>query len=183
MYVTRWVAAAAVCSLAATTAAAQQPATPTDAAKLPPPAAKYEGVWPKTLPQPATAGQAPPPARWSEQDVALARARCAVLLEGLDLVALPNAPLSEGIDCGTAAPMQLVSIGSNPQIALSPPPVLTCDMIAALHKWLQRDVQPLARKQVAAQRARPGQCPRHRRVHDREGPDGRCARRLGPDRA
>jgi hypothetical protein len=28
--------------------------------------------------------------------------------------------------------------------------MLTCDMIAALHKWLQRDVQPLARKHLGA---------------------------------
>jgi hypothetical protein len=46
--------------------------------------------------------------------------------------------------------MRLVSIGSNPQIAFSPPPALTCDMIAALHNWLQRDVQPLARKHLGA---------------------------------
>jgi hypothetical protein len=153
MYVTRWVAAAAVCALVTAPAAfAQQPAKAPDAAKLPPPAAKYEGVWPKTLPQPGAAGQAPPPAlaRWSEQDIELARARCAVLLKGLDLVAVPAAPMSEGKECGTAAPMQLVSIGSNPQISLSPPPLLTCDMIAALHAWLQKDVQPLARKHLGA---------------------------------
>jgi hypothetical protein len=153
MDVTRWVAAAAVCALAITPAAlAQQPAKGAEAANLPPPAAKYQGVWPKTLPQPGSAGQGPPPApaQWSEQDIELARARCAVLLKGLDVVAVPSAPIREGRECGTAAPMQLVSIGSNPQVALSPPPVLTCDMIAALHKWLQRDVQPLARKHLGA---------------------------------
>ena len=58
--------------------------------------------------------------------------------------------MREGTECGTAAPMRLVSIGSNPQIAFSPPPALTCDMIAALHRWLQRDVQPLARKHLGA---------------------------------
>ena len=58
--------------------------------------------------------------------------------------------MREGTECGTAAPMRLVSIGSNPQIAFSPPPALTCDMIAALHQWLQRDVQPLARKHLGA---------------------------------
>ena len=44
--------------------------------------------------------------------------------------------------------MQLVSVGSNPPITFSPPAILTCDMIAALHKWLQSEVQPLARKHL-----------------------------------
>ncbi len=90
------------------------------------------------------------PAAWSKQDIELAQARCTALLKGLDVVAVPDSPMREGTECGTAAPMRLVSIGSNPQIAFSPPPALTCDMIAALHRWLQRDVQPLARKHLGA---------------------------------
>ena len=58
--------------------------------------------------------------------------------------------MREGTECGTAAPMKLVSIGKSPQVALSPPPIVTCDMIAALHRWLERDVQPLARKHLGA---------------------------------
>ncbi len=126
-------------------------APPPDAGKLPPPAAKYEHAWPKTLPQ-GKAAEAPPqaPAEWSKQEIELAQARCTALLKGLDVVAVPDTPIREGTECGTAAPMRLVSIGSNPQIAFSPPPALTCDMIAALHQWLQRDVQPLARKHLGA---------------------------------
>ena len=41
---------------------------------------------------------------------------------------------------------------------LSPPVDLTCDMIAALHKWVQQDVQPLARKHLGAP-ARPHRRP------------------------
>lgn len=154
MYVTRWVAAAAICALAAKSAALAQPAPAKapEAAKLPPPAAKYEGAWPKTLPPPAPAAKAAPAvqARWTDQEIELARARCTALLKGLDLVVVPNPPISDGKECGTAAPMQLISIGSNPQVALTPPPVLTCDMIAAMHKWMQKDVQPLARKHLGA---------------------------------
>ena len=87
---------------------------------------------------------------WSAQDIQLAQARCAVLLKGLDVVAVPESPLREGGECGAPAPMRLVSIGKNPQVSFSPPPILTCDMIAQLHKWVQRDVQPLARKFLAA---------------------------------
>jgi hypothetical protein len=149
MYVTRSAIAAALCALATTsTALAQQPALP-EAGKLPLPAAKYEGVWPKTLPQGKPA-EAMAPAEWTKQDIELATARCAALLKGLDLVAVPEAPFREGTECGTPAPRKLISIGSNPQIALSPPPVLTCDMIAGLHRWLEREVQPLARKHLGA---------------------------------
>jgi hypothetical protein len=87
---------------------------------------------------------------WSEQDIQLAQARCTVLLKGLDVVAVPAGPLREGSECGAPAPMRLISVGKEPQVAFSPPPTLTCDMIAALHKWVQRDVQPLARRLLAA---------------------------------
>ena len=96
---------------------------------------------------PAAAGQDP---GWSAQDIQLAQARCAALLKGLDVVAVPEPPLREGSDCGAPAPVRLISLGKAPQVAFSPPPTLTCDMVAALHKWLERDVQPLARKVLAA---------------------------------
>jgi hypothetical protein len=95
----------------------------------------------------------PPPASWSKQEIEAAKAHCATLLNGLDLVAVPVEPIREVRDddaCGAPAPMQLVSIGSSPKIVFSPPATLTCDMIAGLHKWLTRDVQPLARKHLGA---------------------------------
>jgi hypothetical protein len=146
MHVARWAVVAVSCALAVVPAALGQPAA--TAAGQPPPAAKDLGAWPSTV----SRDKAEPPAAtaWPAQDIALARARCAALLRKLDLVAVPEQPLREGAECGTPAPMRLVSIGSNPQVALSPPPVLTCDMIAALHKWLLQDVQPLARKHLGA---------------------------------
>ena len=140
MYVIRWAAAAAFCAFCVTSnATAQQ-------VPAPPAAAKYEKAWPVVLP----GAEAQPQAEWSKQDIELAQARCTALLKGLDVVAMPDAPLREQDDCGNPAPMRLVSIGSHPQVAFSPPPTVTCDMIAALHKWLQRDVQPLARKHLGA---------------------------------
>jgi hypothetical protein len=151
MHVIRW-AAAASCVLAfAPIAAAQQTLPSPEAGRLPPPAASYKGVWPKTSsdikPAEPPASQ---PVEWSKQEIELAVARCSALLKGLDLVAVPEAPFREGKECGAPAPLKLVSIGSNPQIALAPPAVLTCDMIAALHKWLEVEVQPLARKHLGA---------------------------------
>jgi hypothetical protein len=87
---------------------------------------------------------------WSARDIEEGRARCAAMLKGLDVVAEPAPPIREGAACGAPAPMQLISIGSSPKITFSPPALLTCDMIAALHKWLTRDVQPLARQHLGA---------------------------------
>lgn len=151
MHVTRWATAAVLCAFATSSVAvAQQAPPPAEAAKLPPPAAKYEHVWPKVLPQGKAETPAQAPAEWTKQEIELAQARCTAMLKGLDVVALPDTAIREGTECGTPAPMRLLSIGSNPQIAFSPPPALTCDMIAALHLWLQRDVQPLARKHLGA---------------------------------
>jgi hypothetical protein len=152
MYVIRWAAAVVFCVLASGSAAlAQQAVSQSNAGKLPRPAATYEQAWPKILPQGNAREPTPQaPTEWSRQDVELAQARCAVLLKGLNVVAVPDAPIRDGDECGAPAPMRLVSVGSNPQIAFSPPPALTCDMIAALHKWLERDVQPLARKHLGA---------------------------------
>src|SRR5690606_10054933 len=114
-----------------------------------PPAADYDASWPVVLkPSAPRAPSAPVPVRWSRQDIELAQARCAALLDGLELVAEPAEPIRERAACGAPAPMRLISIGSDPPVAFSPPAVLTCDMIAGLHRWLQEDVQPLARRHL-----------------------------------
>lgn len=97
--------------------------------------------------QPAAAAG---PAGWSAEDIALARARCTFLLKGLNVVAVPEPPLREGAECGTPAPMKLITVGRNPEVALSPPPTVTCDLIAAIAKWVEADLQPLARKHLGA---------------------------------
>ncbi|RZI39706.1 extensin, partial [Herbaspirillum sp. HC18] len=57
----------------------------------------------------------------------------------------------ESGQCGTAAPMKLVSIGTGTQqVTFSPPPLVTCDLIAGLAKWLRQDLQGLARKHLGA---------------------------------
>jgi hypothetical protein len=134
----------AVCLLLTAPACAQGVAAGPEAAARPRPAQ------PAVQAAAANLGGAKAAGDWSPQDIQLAQARCAVLLKGLEVVAVPEAPLREGSDCGTPAPMRLISIGKAPQVAFSPPPTLTCDMIAALHKWLQADVQPLARKVMGA---------------------------------
>src|SRR5215470_16250860 len=48
-------------------------------------------------------------AGWTPAEVERARAQCSAALRGLDAVVLAAAPLREGRDCGTPAPMQLIS--------------------------------------------------------------------------
>lgn len=114
-----------------------------DAAPSPPP------VWPKTL-EDAKAPAAPPPPAWTEQEIAAAKAECTDILKRIDAVAIPEAPIREGI-CGAPAPIQLISIGKNPEVALSPPATVTCPMAEMLHTWLKTDLQPLALKRLGAE--------------------------------
>ncbi len=155
MRVGRWAVAAACCALAAQGASAQK-AAPTDSKPAagqsqPPSAGVRDSSWPKLLPSNVPAGAKPPaPLQWTPEEIALAQARCTALLKGLEAVAVPETPIREGAECGAAAPMKLLSVGRSPPVSLSPPPIVTCDMIAALGRWLERDVQPLARKHLGA---------------------------------
>jgi hypothetical protein len=152
MQTTRWaVTLWALSSLPVLGPAAWAQQAPQDGSAGKSPSAKYDASWPVVLtPGPGEGKSGPPPATWSQIEIDEARTRCSAILKDLDLVAVPADPIREGTACGSPAPMKLVSIGSNPPIAFSPPPNLTCDMIVALHKWLQGDVQPLARKHLGA---------------------------------
>jgi len=155
----RLAAAAALCVLVAPGAFAQNTlsgaAVPATAGPREPlaAAAVQSPNWPRR-PEDQAATVPAEPVAWLPQEVEQAQARCAVLLKGLEVVAVAGPPLREGAECGTPVPMQLISVGRSPQIALSPPPTLTCDMVATLARWLERDVQPLARKHLGAPIAR-----------------------------
>jgi hypothetical protein len=89
-------------------------------------------------------------ATWSAADIQAGRARCAVILKRINAIAIEEAPIKEGI-CGTAAPIQLISIGKKPQVSISPPAILTCDMAEALSQWVEGDLQPLAKARFGAE--------------------------------
>ena len=72
------------------------------------------------------------------------------MLKGLDAVTIPEPAFRDG-ECGAPAAVRLVSIGKSPQVSFSPVPVLTCDMVVALHTWMKEDVQPLAKKHLGAE--------------------------------
>lgn len=134
------------------------PATPPSTpAATPQPAivpAAPSGSWPKTLPEAKAEAEAranPDTAQlqWPAGEIELAKARCTALLKGIEAVTISEAPVREGA-CGAAAPVRLVSIGRNPEVSLSPPPLVTCDMVVAMHKWVKGDLQPLARKHLGS---------------------------------
>lgn len=103
---------------------------------------------PDTTPPDRPAGGTAPTtnqASWSTADISAGRARCQALLKDRNVVFIQAEPVKEK-DCGTPAPIQLISIGSTPQVSLSPPPIVTCDMAAALSTWLDQDVQPASRQ-------------------------------------
>jgi hypothetical protein len=122
------------------------PAATTDAAKPAPPANAADAG--KTPTSSETAKKAPD--KWADSEVAEAKARCAVVLKRIHAVAIPHEPIKEGA-CGAPAPIELVSIGRNPEVALSPPAIVRCDLAEALVTWLEGDLQPLARKHLGSQ--------------------------------
>jgi hypothetical protein len=145
----------------ACTALAAGPQSATSPQAVPPPAPERNPV--RTSPaasgdvsQPPPAAQPGPtqavvaePDKWSPAAIAEAKAHCAAVLKGLDVTVIPEEPIKHGT-CGAAAPVQLVRLGKNPEVAVSPPAVVTCDMVVQLDKWVRSEVQPLARKLLGA---------------------------------
>jgi hypothetical protein len=89
----------------------------------------------------------PPPDVWTTAEIDAAKARCTEALKGLDATVTPEPPIKEG-SCGTPAPVHLVSMGKNPQVTFSPPALVNCAMLAPLHTWITKDLQPLAARQL-----------------------------------
>lgn len=94
----------------------------------------------------ADAAQSPAPV-WSKEEIAVAKAQCNVALYGIEAKVEAEDPIREGA-CGSPHVVKLVSIGRAPEVVLSPPATLTCDMVAALYKWMKAEVQPLARREL-----------------------------------
>lgn len=86
---------------------------------------------------------------WSPEEISDAKARCAVILKRIEAVAIAQSPIREGA-CGAPAPIQLISIGKSPEVAISPPATVTCELAEGLYTWLKNDLQPLAKRQLGA---------------------------------
>ncbi len=120
-------------------------ATPSVVQQTPPATTAPQLAQPQPQPQPQ-----PDPTIWSAAEIAKELGRCNQILRGLDVVARPVQQIRQHA-CGAPAPVELISIGWSPQVSFSPPVTVTCDMVAALHKWITRDLQPLARKHLGSE--------------------------------
>lgn len=114
--------------------------------------AKQTPSWPKTVDEAKAEADAAklPPATWSEAEVTDAKARCGAILKRIHAVAIAQPPIREGA-CGAPAPIQLISIGRDPEVSISPPATMTCELAEALDTWLSGDLQPLAKKHFGAE--------------------------------
>lgn len=90
------------------------------------------------------------PKSWSPDEIATANARCSVILKRIQAIAILHTPIREG-ECGAPAPIELVSIGKNPEVAISPPAILTCEMAEALYTWVKNDLQALANEHLSGE--------------------------------
>lgn len=87
------------------------------------------------------------PEAWSDGAVKEARLRCAAILKRIAAVAVEEEPIREG-SCGDPAPIRLFSIGRKPEVIISPPALVNCEMAEAMHTWVQTGLQPLARQHL-----------------------------------
>lgn len=102
------------------------------------------GKWPKLLP-----GTPEIAKTWTESETAAERERCVAVLKDVDAEFVAADPVRDG-GCGSAAPYKVSRIGSDPQVQISPPAVVTCDMVATMAEWMDEDVQPVARRILGA---------------------------------
>lgn len=89
----------------------------------------------------------PVPTEWLPAEILAEEAKCKALLATVDVLAIPEPPFRSG-PCGAPAPVRLISVGKNPEVALDPPPLLTCAMAASLAQWIKTDLQPLAQEHL-----------------------------------
>src|SRR5690606_24725635 len=79
------------------------------------------------------------PVVWSEEEIAQAKAHCEKVLRGVEAIIEPAEPIKEG-ECGAPAPVRLIGIGRDPEITMSPPVTVSCDLVATLADWIKDDL-------------------------------------------
>lgn len=108
--------------------------------------------FPKTLDEAKAEAEAAklPPDVWAPETITAAKEQCAEILKRIHAVAIYQEPVKQG-ECGAPAPIQLISIGKNPEVSISPPATMTCALADGLSRWLENDLQPLARKHLGSE--------------------------------
>ena len=111
---------------------------------IPPPDAKSE----------AAQTEPPKPQVWSDAEIIAGLRECIKLLAPIATEVEISQPVRHEA-CGTPAPVLLKRIGSGAQkVEVSPPAVLNCAMVAGLHAWVEKTLQPAAREALGTSIAR-----------------------------
>jgi hypothetical protein len=88
----------------------------------------------------------PPPDVWSDAEIIAALRECVRLLAPIAAEIDVSQPVKHE-ECGTPAPVLLRRVGSGDnKVEVSPPVLLNCRMVAALHSWVDNTLQPIARE-------------------------------------
>jgi hypothetical protein len=86
----------------------------------------------------------PKPDVWTDVEVIAALKECLRLLGPIAADIEVNQPVKQE-QCGTPAPMLLKRIGSGAnKLEFNPPAMLNCQMVVALHGWVEKTLQPAA---------------------------------------
>jgi hypothetical protein len=105
-------------------------------------------------PEPPTPPDPPKPQTWSEAEVIASLRECVRLLAPIAAEVEISQPVRHEV-CGAPAPVLLKRIGSGAaKVEISPPAVLNCAMVAGLHAWVEKTLQPTAREALGTSIAR-----------------------------
>jgi hypothetical protein len=97
---------------------------------------------PATVTKDATPGEPKPPDQWSEAEIAAALRECVKLLAPIAVEVEPAPPVRQE-QCGAPAPVLLRRLGG---VEINPPATLNCAMVAKLHTWVEKTLQPAAQE-------------------------------------
>ena len=108
---------------------------------------------PPRTPPPAPDGKSeaaqtepPKPEVWSDAEMIASLRECVRLLAPIAAEVEISQPVKHDV-CGAPAPVLLKRIGAGPgKVEVSPPAVLNCAMVAGLHAWVEKTLQPAARE-------------------------------------
>ena len=100
---------------------------------------------PDSKSEPAKA-EPPVPDEWSEAEIITALKDCLKRVAPLG-AEIEIAPAVKHEQCGAPAPVMLKRIGSGAnRVEFQPPPMLNCAMVASLHTWIEKTLQPTAQE-------------------------------------
>ena len=101
---------------------------------------------PEPKPPETTLAEPPKPDVWPDSQVIAALRECVRLLAPIAADVDVSEPMKHE-QCGAPAPVSLRRIGSGAgKVELSPPAVVNCAMVASLHAWVEKTLQPAAQE-------------------------------------